>query len=101
MLLGRLQLKVDFKKLNLSLPDDISLVTESDIDTCIASVTMDTSVADVSGSCDFVDSPVDVKMPDVVANALVVVSGFNVCGSIGPASFAVTMITSLGLFKDA
>ena len=48
MFLGRLSLKVDFKNLNLSLPDDISLVIESDIDTCIASVTMDTSVDDVS-----------------------------------------------------
>ena len=97
MLLGRLQLKVDFKKLKLSLPDDISLVTESDIDSCIASVAMETSVADVSGSYDFFD----VKMPDVVARAVVIVDGFNVCGSVATASFAVTMVTSLGIFEDA
>ena len=39
---------MDFKKLSLSLPDDISLVTESDIDTSVPSVAMDTSVDDVS-----------------------------------------------------
>ena len=86
------------KKLNLSLPDDISLVTESDIDTSVASVAMDTSVDE---SCDFVDSPVDVKMPDVVASAVVIVNGFKVCEPVATAFFAVTMVTSLGLFKDA
>ena len=40
-------------------------------------------------------------MSDVKARAVVIVNGFNVCESVATASFAVTMVTSLGLFKDA